>query len=325
MRCALFCPTPGRQRRASIRWSSNGELMASCVSGIATTCVWIALDICNHDDRPLLRDDAAAASRDQNGSFIPAGIGIPAVAADMRLLLSSLALLTASLNAAVTRSSSISASPSTEGSICTLRVTILPVMVMLTMPPPAWPVTSSVASSASARFRFSCMRWACCIIWAMFPRMIFLSLDGTDGIGDEIAALPDQLTDNRIRQERCFRAGLALAALALVAVVQGVAATGLRRLETDLRCGTQQHTETLRKIAHEIVGAQVFRIAGQRQLQHAIGMGDEGAMCGQLARRALEAGIGDEMHPVVGVVQRHRGAHGCRAGDDGYGSRRRCD
>ncbi len=55
MRCADFGPTPGRQRRASISWSSSGsELMA------------------------------AGHAWGQNGSLSPGGSGMPAVISDMR-------------------------------------------------------------------------------------------------------------------------------------------------------------------------------------------------------------------------------------------------
>ena len=97
--------------------------------------------------------------------------GMPAVAAPMRDFDSASTLLDASLKAAAIRSSSISASDISDGSMRTLRHSLAPVSVTLTMPPPALPVTSSLASSSWARCRFSCIFCACCISWAMFPRM----------------------------------------------------------------------------------------------------------------------------------------------------------
>src|SRR5690606_25606656 len=109
--------------------------------------------------------------RDQNGSFIPGGIGIPAVALAILSLDAASILLDASLNAAATRSSVISGSESTLGSMRTLRHSLVPESVTLTTPPPALPVTSSAAISSCTRCMFSCIFCACCISWAMFPRM----------------------------------------------------------------------------------------------------------------------------------------------------------
>src|SRR5688572_20524541 len=78
----------------------------------------------------------------QNGIFIPGGIGIPAVALAIFSCEAASILLDASLNAAAIRSSAISGSASTLGSMRTLRHSLEPDRVTLTMPPPALPVTS---------------------------------------------------------------------------------------------------------------------------------------------------------------------------------------
>ena len=84
-----------------------------------------------------LRQQIALA---QNGSFSPGGIGIPAVTAAMRLLLSSLTLVTASL---MRRYHQIfkhfSICQHARDQCVTLRASILPVRVILTTPPPALP------------------------------------------------------------------------------------------------------------------------------------------------------------------------------------------
>src|SRR6187455_250825 len=74
---------------------------------------------------------------------------------DMRACEAASALLTASLNAAAIRSSSISrSSAATDGSICTRFTSCLPFMVTLTMPPPDSPTTSMAAISSWAFFMF---------------------------------------------------------------------------------------------------------------------------------------------------------------------------
>src|SRR4249919_3769295 len=123
----------------------------------------------------LTESRSRKAAPRQNGSFIPGGNCMPAVAADIFACDSSSILFEASLNAAAIRSSTISWSDSTLGSMRTLRHSLRPVSVTVTMPPPAEPVASIFAISSCARCRFSCMRWACCIIWAMLPRIVLLS------------------------------------------------------------------------------------------------------------------------------------------------------
>src|SRR5688572_18960830 len=164
------------------------------------------------------------------------GGSMPAVAAAVRFSLSALTLLTASLMAAAIRSSSISPSASADGSMRTRRASMRPDRVTLTMPPPDVPVTSTFASSSCARLRFSCIFWACCIIWAILPRMVWLSVvvgrkgavrlvlagKGPDGVGYDRGALVEQAADHRIVEEVGFGAGLAFAALALRAIVQRV-------------------------------------------------------------------------------------------------------
>ena len=102
---------------------------------------------------------------------MPGGSGMPAVAPAMRAFDSSSILFEASLKAAAIRSSAISGSVSTLGSMRTLRHSLAPLRVTLTMPPPALPVTSSAAISCCTRCMFSCIFCACCISWAMFPRI----------------------------------------------------------------------------------------------------------------------------------------------------------
>src|SRR5690625_4129863 len=108
----------------------------------------------------------------QNGRFMPGGRFMPAVRPPIFSLLALDTLLTASLTAAATRSSAISgSSANSERSICTRRTSCAPVMVTLTMPPPALPVTSIFAISSCASFICSCMRWACCINCPIWPFM----------------------------------------------------------------------------------------------------------------------------------------------------------
>src|ERR1700754_1126773 len=80
------------------------------------------------------------------------------------------ALRTASLNAAATRSSSMSLSSlSRDGSIDTRRTSFLQVIVTFTRPAPDWPSTSIFASSSCIFFMFSCICWACFISPASWP------------------------------------------------------------------------------------------------------------------------------------------------------------
>src|SRR5690606_42158535 len=179
-------------------------------------------------------------------SFMPGGSGMPAVAAPIFSCEAALALLTASLNAAATRSSAISGSDSTLGSMRTLRHSMRPVSVTDTIPPPALPVTSRLASSSCTRFMSSCIFCACCISWAMVPRMAFsLFVVGADRIGDQLrAVLRHQALHVRIGQERALGRGLALVALAFVARMQRFG-DGLHGIEADLgldseRCGERR-------------------------------------------------------------------------------------
>src|SRR6188508_391630 len=72
----------------------------------------------------------------------------------------------ASLNAAATRSSSISLSSlSNASSIVTRRTSYLQVTTTLTMPPPATPSTSRAASSFWAFCMLACISCACRINW----------------------------------------------------------------------------------------------------------------------------------------------------------------
>src|SRR5205823_6386422 len=69
----------------------------------------------------------------------------------------------AELTAASTRSSSMATSRGSTAclSICTLRISPLPLAVTITIPPPAEPVTSFFASRSCASFIFSCSACAC--------------------------------------------------------------------------------------------------------------------------------------------------------------------
>src|SRR5688572_31293753 len=72
----------------------------------------------------------------------------------------------ASLNAAATRSSSISLSSlSSASSIVTRRTSCLQLTTTLTMPPPATPSTSMAASSLWAFCMLACISCACRINW----------------------------------------------------------------------------------------------------------------------------------------------------------------
>src|SRR5690606_15417833 len=115
----------------------------------------------------------------------------------------------------------ISGSDSTLGSMRTLRHSLAPLRVTLTMPPPALPVTSMLASSACAFCRFSCIFCACCISWAMFPRMsVLLLLYRSYRIRHQARALLHEALHLRIVVEGGFGRALALVAHALVARVQ---------------------------------------------------------------------------------------------------------
>src|SRR5690606_11157208 len=87
--------------------------------------------------------------RHQKGIFMPGGNGIPAVAPAIFSCAVDSALRSASLNAAATKSSSISLSSSSkEGSIVTRRTSLRQLMSILTSPPPAAPWTIISASSS---------------------------------------------------------------------------------------------------------------------------------------------------------------------------------
>src|SRR5436190_17835146 len=115
----------------------------------------------------LRRRDGVAV---QNGSLNPAGRPRPAV---MPLIFSAIVASTlraASLNAAATRSSSISlSSPTSEGSMLTRFTSYLQVICTLTRPPPDWPSTSSVPRLSCMRRMFSCIICACFISCPMLP------------------------------------------------------------------------------------------------------------------------------------------------------------
>src|SRR5690606_1739828 len=209
---------------------------------------------------PSLRSGRRKAA--QNGSFIPGGSGMPAVAAAIFSCEAALILLTASLNAAATRSSAISGSASAAGSMRTLRQSMRPPRVTLTMPPPALPVTSSAATSSCARCTFSCIFCACCISWAMFPRMSFFrrvdgwvaacsAVERPDRIGhDPRAVHVHHPADGRVVGEAALGLGLAVAALAVVARAGGLAAR-LAGFEAQLHVAAQQACHRVAQLQYQ--------------------------------------------------------------------------
>src|SRR5437764_14974800 len=98
-------------------------------------------------DQPLQPLRGGNCASVQNGSLNPAGRPSPAV---MPLIFSAIVastLRSPSLNAAATRTSSISpSSPTTEGTMLTPFTSYLQVICLLTMPAPDCPSTPSVAS-----------------------------------------------------------------------------------------------------------------------------------------------------------------------------------
>ncbi len=150
MRDADFGPTPGKCRRASISASSAGTWpgAASCMT-------------CRGQVRGHFSSTSPVA---QNGSFMPGGRGMPAVAAPIFSCDVASALRTASLKAAATRSSSMSRSSATRlGSMFTRLTPYLQVIVTFTKPAPDWPSTSIWPSSSWTRLRLSCICCACFI------------------------------------------------------------------------------------------------------------------------------------------------------------------
>src|SRR5690606_5664186 len=123
-------------------------------------------------------------------------------------------LMEASLKAAATRSSTISGWDIRLGPIRTVPHSFTPVRGTLTMPPPALPVTSSLSSSSWARCRFSCIFCACCISWAILPRIGSILVYGSDGVRHHAGAvLFDQAAYRRVVEEGLLGRGLARAAL----------------------------------------------------------------------------------------------------------------
>ena len=101
----------------------------------------------------------------------------------------------------------------------------VPVSVTLTMPPPALPVTSILAISSWAFCRFSCIFWACCISWAMLPRILQLLcsrvsvVERSDRIRHHAGTLPDQPLHVEVIEKSIFGRAVARIAGALVAWV----------------------------------------------------------------------------------------------------------
>src|SRR5436190_3395429 len=143
---------------------------------------------------------------------------MPAVSLPIFSLLTASARRTPSLNAAATRSSSMSlSSPSRLGSMATRLTSCLQVMVTFTRPAPDWPSTSIVASSSCAFFRFSCIAWACFISPASWPFIMVpapRSSQRLDRAGDDARGLVlrQQRLDERIVVDLLLGTCLALAA-----------------------------------------------------------------------------------------------------------------
>src|SRR5690606_11810858 len=94
----------------------------------------------------------------QNGSFIPGGMGMPAVTDDIFSCEVASALRGASLKAAATRSSSMSLSSASRlGSMVTRLTSCRQLMDTLTRPPPEAPSTMISARASCAFFMFSCI------------------------------------------------------------------------------------------------------------------------------------------------------------------------
>src|SRR3954466_10910780 len=109
---------------------------------------------------------------------------MPAVSLPIFSLLTASARRTPSLNAAATRSSSMSLSSASRlGSISTRLTSCLQVMVTFTSPAPDSPCTSMVASSSCAFFRLSCIAWACFMRPASCPLLNMECFLGCAGDG----------------------------------------------------------------------------------------------------------------------------------------------
>src|SRR4030042_1663324 len=98
----------------------------------------------------------------------------PAVRLDMCSDWRACAFCSASLRAAVTRSSSISTSPAstTSGAMLNDRTSKPPVRVMVTAPPPALPSAVLLSSSCCALASLDCI----CCIWRIISRFIFMDV-----------------------------------------------------------------------------------------------------------------------------------------------------
>src|SRR3546814_8035768 len=141
----------------------------------------------------------------------------------------------------------------------TVRHSMRPVRVTATMPPPALPVTSRLASSSCTRFMSSCIFCACGISWAMFPRIAFsLVVVGADRIGHQLrAVLRHQPLHLRVGEEGAFGRGLALVALAFVARVQRFGGC-LRGVEAVLRLDRKSVGEGKRVSVSGDFGGRLF-------------------------------------------------------------------
>src|SRR3989344_534676 len=134
---------------------------------------------------------ARSVANPQKGNFMPPGRpGMPWVSLPIFSEEVSSALRTAALNAAATRSSSMSLSSASRLGSMVMRLTsCLHVITTFTRPAPDSPSTSMKASSSCAFLRLSCIAWACFMrpascpllnmVW--FPLLSFWLIDSHEG------------------------------------------------------------------------------------------------------------------------------------------------
>ena len=114
----------------------------------------------------------------------------------------------------------------------------------------------------------------------------------------------DQGAHARIVEESLFGRVLARVALTVPALVEGFGlapADVLTGAEADLRRSAQADGQGSGQVATGAFGTQVLEARRQGQGQLAIGMVDEGAVCGQLPRWPLEFAGGHPAQPVFGI------------------------
>src|SRR5688572_24765468 len=214
----------------------------------------------------------------------------------------------ASLNAAATRSSSISlSSPSNESSIVTRRTSCLHVTTTFTMPPPATPSTSVAASSSWAFCMLACISCACRINW-LKPFIGTLSIS---------TRFPSLARTNAVRLERGVERGLngfdvrvvldRFARLAHSRALVGAARIRRRRPrrlsddDRELRVAAVLLAQRRLETRAQLLRVQVLFVGGQHELPRAAGVRLQVAIVGQLARRTAQVERLDHRRPV-----RHR-------------------